>query len=71
MTQRALSQRPLRRARAHRATRRARHRCDAPDATIEPDPGPPPEAVFDRLTGPYFRRAALAMPGGCEYDEET
>ena len=64
MTLRALRpQRPPR--------RRPRHRFDAPDATIEPDPGPPPEAVFDRLTGPYFRRTALAMPGGCECDEET
>lgn len=34
-----------------------------PDATIEPDPGPPPEAVFDRLTGPYVRPVAVAMPG--------
>jgi len=23
------------------------------DATTEPDPGPLPEAVFDRVTGPY------------------
>jgi len=34
-----------------------------PDATIEPDPGPPPEAVFDRLTGPYVRHAGVATPG--------
>ena len=34
---------------------------DPSDATTEPDPGPPPEAVFDRLTGPYGRR----------YTEET
>jgi hypothetical protein len=68
MTPRALRmQRPQRRPRA----RRAGHRSAAPDATIEPDPGPPPEAVFDRLTGPYGRRAALAMPGSCEHDEET
>jgi len=25
----------------------------ASDATIEPEPGPGPEAVFDRVTGPY------------------
>lgn len=42
-----------------------------PDATTEPDRGPGPEAVFDRVTGPYSRRAALAMPGLCEHDEET
>jgi hypothetical protein len=48
-----------------------RRRRDMPDATAAPDPGPPPEAVFDRLTGPYRRRATPAMPGLCEYDEET
>ena len=34
-----------------------------PDATMEPDPGPGPEAVFDRATGPFGLRRA--------YDEET
>jgi hypothetical protein len=63
-----------------RATRRLRRdmaprpgrarRCVAPDATTEPDPGPPPEAVFDRVTGPYARRSALAAPGACAYDED-
>lgn len=37
---------------------------DFTDATIEPGPEPAPEAVFDRLTGPYGRRS-----GG--FDEET
>jgi hypothetical protein len=46
-------------------------RAGAPDATIEPDPGPPPEAVFDRVTGPYARRFPLAMPGASGLDEET
>lgn len=32
------------------------------DATVEPGPGPVPEAVFDRLTGPFDRRAS-ALPG--------
>jgi hypothetical protein len=50
------------------APRLARRRAAA-DATTEPDPGPPPEAVFDRVTGPSPRRAALAMPGACGYDE--
>ena len=36
---------------------------DLSDATMEPDPGPPPEAVFDRVTGPYDRRSAIAGPG--------
>lgn len=42
---------------------------DLTDASMEPDPGPPPEAVFDRLTGPFDRRRAVAMPGAA--DEET
>jgi hypothetical protein len=46
-------------------------------ASIEPEPEAPPEAVFDRITGPYgpfgacAYRSALALPGACEYDEET
>lgn len=43
----------------------------APDATTEPDPGPPPEAVFDRVTGPYARRFPPALPGAIELDEGT
>ena len=46
-----------------------RREFDLTDATMEPDPGPPPEAVFDRLTGPFDRRRAIAMPGAA--DEET
>jgi hypothetical protein len=35
----------------------------APDATMEPDPGPGPEAVFDRVTGPYaLRRGSAEEP---------
>ena len=48
---------------------RARRDFDLTDATMEPDPGPPPEAVFDRMTGPFDRRRALAIPGAP--DEET
>ena len=56
-----------------------RRRSCAADVTIEPDPGPPPEAVFDRITGPYGEpyggpcghRSALALLGACEHDEET
>jgi hypothetical protein len=44
--------------------RRVGRDFDFTDATTEPHPEPPPEAVFDRLTGPYGRRA-----GYC--DEET
>ncbi len=59
-----MKMRTLRRLqRAAQAPRQARRReFDISDATMEPDPGPPPEAVFDRLTGPY---------GGRHYDEET
>jgi hypothetical protein len=39
------------------------------DVTDEPDPGPAPEAVFDRITGPWHRGRAVAMPGAA--DEET
>ena len=42
---------------------------DHSDATMEPDPGPAPERVFDRTTGPFDRRRAIAMPGAA--DEET
>jgi hypothetical protein len=38
----------------------ARRRGHAPDATTEPAPDPAPEAVFDRVTGPYARAAAHA-----------
>jgi hypothetical protein len=52
-------------------TRRTRRGADfdLSDATMEPDPGPPPEAVFDRMTGPWDRRRAVVMPGAP--DEET
>jgi len=43
----------------------------APDATTEPEPGPPPEAVFDRVTGPNARLAVLARPGHATRDEVT
>ncbi len=52
------------RALAPRTVRRRENSFDFTDATIEPQPEAPPEAVFDRLTGPYGRRH-----GAC--DEET
>ncbi len=42
---------------------------DVSDATMEPDPGPAPEKIFDRSTGPFDRRRSIAMPGAA--DEET
>jgi hypothetical protein len=38
-------------------------------AGADSDLEPPPEAVFDRSTGPFGSRRAVATPGG--YDEET
>lgn len=43
---------------------RKRREFDFSDATMEPDAGPTPEAVFDRITGPYGRRFS-------SFDEET
>ena len=51
------------------APRQLRRDFDLTDATMEADPGPPPEAVFDRLTGPFDRRRGVTMPGAP--DEET
>jgi hypothetical protein len=43
------------------APRHARRRpLEAPDTTTAADPGPSPEAVFDRVTGPYVRGSMLA-----------
>ena len=53
---------------AHRQVR-ARRDFDLTDATMEPDPGSPPEIVFDRITGPWDRPHSLWMPGAP--DEET
>jgi hypothetical protein len=58
----------LRRLRAV-ASRRVRREFDLTDATMEPDPGPPPESVFDRNTGPFRNRHGFALPGAI--DEET
>lgn len=41
---------------------------DLSDATMEPEPGSPPEAVFDRVTGPYGGHRATGTLG---FDEET
>lgn len=64
-----MKMRTLRRLRAMAPRHVRRRDFDLSDATMEPDPGPPPEAVFDRVTGPYDRRSAIAGPGA--FDEET
>lgn len=33
------------------------------DATTEPDPGPPPEVIFDRATGPFSTPRYSLAPG--------
>ena len=50
---------------APRTRKRAKTDFDFSDATREEEPGPLPEAVFDRITGPYGSRFILG------YDEET
>jgi hypothetical protein len=72
MTLRAQRRAP---ARARPASARPERRRRRPTTgAIEADRGPFPEAVFDRITGPYggpyVHRPALALPGACEHDEE-
>jgi hypothetical protein len=66
MTMKMRTQRKLRTIAPRRAIRALgrRREFDVSDATMEPEPGPLPEAVFDRVTGPYGRRYGA-------YDEET
>ena len=64
-----MKMRTLRKLRTMAPRQLRRNDFDLTDATMEPDPGPPPEAIFDRLTGPFDRRRAVAMPGAA--DEET
>lgn len=64
-----MKMRTLRKMKLHAPRRVRRLEFDVTDASMEPDPGPPPEAVFDRLTGPFDRRRAISLPGAA--DEET
>ncbi len=64
-----MKMRTLRRLRTMAPRSVRRRDFDLSDATMEPDPGPAPEAVFDRLTGPFDRRRSIAIPGAV--DEET
>lgn len=64
-----MKMRTLRKLRTLAPRHSRRFDFDVTDATMEPDPGPAPEAVFDRLTGPWDRRRAVTLPGAC--DEET
>jgi hypothetical protein len=54
---------------AQQAPRHVRRRRVGPanaNVTSEPDPGPAPEAIFDRITGPYAGPRTI-----WEGDEET
>jgi hypothetical protein len=64
-----MKMRTLRKMKLHAPRRARRLEFDFTDASMEADPGPPPEAVFDRLTGPFDRRRAVSLPGAA--DEET
>lgn len=66
-----MKMRTLRKIRALAPRTLRRRDFDLSDATTEPDPGPPPEAVFDRVTGPYDHRRAYAGLGLGAVDEET
>ena len=61
--------RTLRRIRTMAPRHLRRQNFDLSDATMEPDPGPAPEVVFERATGPYAGRRTSTLPGA--FDEET
>lgn len=61
--------RTLRRLRTLAPRQIRRRDFDLSDATMEADPNPAPEAVFDRTTGPFDHRRAGGLPNG--FDEET
>jgi hypothetical protein len=64
-----MKMRTLRKLKTQAPRKVRRFDFDVTDASLEPDPGPAPEAVFDRITGPWHRGRAVAMPGAA--DEET
>ncbi len=64
-----MKMRTMRRLKLLAARTVQRRDFDLTDATMESDAGPPPEAVFDRSTGPFDHRRAVTFPGGL--DEET
>lgn len=66
-----MKMRTLRRIRALAPRTLRRRDFDLSDATMEPDPGPAPEAVFDRVTGPYDHRRGYSSLGPGAVDEET
>ena len=65
-----MKMRTLRKIRALAPRMLRRRDFDLSDATVEADPGPAPEAVFDRLTGPFDHRRGYSNGPGTA-DEET
>jgi hypothetical protein len=63
--------RRLRRLESRAPRKLSRGEFDISDATMEPDPGPPPEAVFDRATGPFGPRRSTHWSMLGAPDEET
>jgi hypothetical protein len=61
----------LRKLKAIAPRKRSRSEFDVSDATMEADAGPAPEAVFDRITGPFGQRHTGAYTGSYGFDEET
>ena len=61
-----MKMRTLRRLKTPAPRHLRRRPIDVSDAMVEPHPDPAPEAVFDRVTGPFGRR-----PGSGAFDEET
>ena len=64
-----MKMRTLRKLKTSAPRKMRRFDFDVTDASLEPDPGPPPETVFDRVTGPWNQRRTYALPGAA--DEET
>src|SRR5262249_8027335 len=64
--------RPEQRTRARYPLQPLRRDFDLSDAACEPVPGPPPEAVFDQVTGPYRRQVrALSTAGAGEVAKDS
>jgi len=64
-----MKMRTVRRLRVLAPRQVRRREFDLTDATTELEAAAPPEAVFDRSTGPFDHRRAITLPGGL--DEET
>lgn len=68
-----MKMRTLRKLRTQAPRNLRRREFDVSDATMEAEAGSAPEAVFDRITGPYGRRHTVAFAAAypSAFDEET